>query len=233
MAVSKNRSIFSLILSSAVVVTLVGTPMWNKDALVIPKVIILFLVALYLTPIILKKIKTISKNRISNILILILSLLVVQYIAVVLTSSAPLEQQIFGRTGRGIGLITLLSIACMVLASALFIEENKVKTIIKPISQLEFDNKLYEIEQSTQNISNIETIKKLLIGGSLPHLLFYGLSGTGKTSTIMALSKEIYGKNVRLMVMKLDASDDRGINSVRDEIKGFAEKKKINQNIFY
>jgi len=39
--------------------------------------------------------------------------------------------------------------------------EYKVKTIIKPISQLEFDNKLYEIEQSTQNISNIETIKKL------------------------------------------------------------------------
>lgn len=148
MAVSKNKSIFSLILSSAVVVTLVGTPMWNKDALVIPKVIILFLVALYLTPIILKKIKNISKNRISNILILILSLLVVQYIAVVFTSSAPLEQQIFGRTGRGIGLITLLSIACMVLASALFIEENKVKTIITMLALVGFVSALYGILQS-------------------------------------------------------------------------------------
>jgi replication factor C subunit 3/5 len=75
----------------------------------------------------------------------------------------------------------------------------------------------------------IKTIKKLLIGGSLPHLLFYGLPGTGKTSTIMALAREIYGNNIRLMVMKLDASDDRGINSVREEIKGFAEKSNMFQ----
>jgi replication factor C subunit 3/5 len=76
---------------------------------------------------------------------------------------------------------------------------------------------------------NIETIKKLLINCSLPHLLFNGLSGTGKTSTILALAKELYGNNIRLMVMKLDASDDRGINSVREDIKGFAEKTNMFQ----
>jgi len=75
----------------------------------------------------------------------------------------------------------------------------------------------------------IETIKKLLLGGSLPHLLFYGSPGTGKTSTIMAIAKEIYGSTIRLMVMKLDASDDRGINSVREDIKGFAEKSNMFQ----
>jgi replication factor C subunit 3/5 len=75
----------------------------------------------------------------------------------------------------------------------------------------------------------IETIKKLLSNKSLPHLLFYGSPGTGKTSTIMALAKEIYGNNIRLMVMKLDASDDRGINSVREDIKGFAEKSNMFQ----
>ena len=148
MAISKNKSIFSLILFSAVAVTLVGTPMWNKDALVIPKVIILFLVALYLTPIVLKKSKTITKNRISKFFIVILSLLLVQYIAVVITSSAPIEQQIFGRSGRGIGLITLLSIACMILASALFIEENKVKTIITMLALAGFVSALYGILQS-------------------------------------------------------------------------------------
>jgi len=71
---------------------------------------------------------------------------------------------------------------------------------------------------------NIKSLKKMLKNGSFPHLLFHGKSGTGKTSTILALSKELYGKNTTMMVMKLDASDDRGINSVRDEIKGFAEK---------
>ena len=85
------------------------------------------------------------------------------------------------------------------------------------------------INEIISHDQNIETIKKLLIGGSLPHLLFYGSSGTGKTSTILALAKEIYKNNTRLMVMKLDASDDRGINSVREDIKGFAEKSNMFQ----
>lgn len=85
------------------------------------------------------------------------------------------------------------------------------------------------IDEIISHDQNIETIKKLLVGKSLPHLLFYGSSGTGKTSTIMALAKEIYGKNIRLMVMKLDASDDRGINSVREDIKGFAKKENMFQ----
>ena len=82
-------------------------------------------------------------------------------------------------------------------------------------------NKINEILD--QDI-NIKTIKGLLKNKLLPHLLFHGPSGTGKTSTIISLSNEIYGANNKLMVLLLDASDDRGINSVREEIKGFAEK---------
>jgi len=76
---------------------------------------------------------------------------------------------------------------------------------------------------------NIKTIKKLLVNNSLPHLLFHGSPGTGKTSTINTIAHEIYGDNIKFMIMKLDASDDRGINSVREDIKGFAEKS----NMFY
>lgn len=71
---------------------------------------------------------------------------------------------------------------------------------------------------------NIKTIKLLVSNNALPHLLFHGSPGTGKTSTIMALAHQIYGDNIKFMIMKLDASDDRGINSVREDIKGFAEK---------
>ena len=85
-------------------------------------------------------------------------------------------------------------------------------------------NKISDIICHNQNI---KTIKCLLDNNSLPHLLFYGPPGTGKTSTIMSIANYIYGDKVKLMVMKLDASDDRGINSVREEIKGFAEKSNI------
>ncbi len=80
------------------------------------------------------------------------------------------------------------------------------------------------IDEIISHDQNIETIKKMLSGGSLPHLLFHGTPGTGKTSLILAIANELYGNSKNLMIMKLDASDDRGINSVRDEIKGFAEK---------
>lgn len=80
------------------------------------------------------------------------------------------------------------------------------------------------IDDIISHDKNIEAIKKMLAGGSLPHLLFHGTPGTGKTSLILAIANELYGTSKNLMVMKLDASDDRGINSVREEIKGFAEK---------
>ena len=73
----------------------------------------------------------------------------------------------------------------------------------------------------------INIIENMIENGSFPHLIFSGISGTGKTSTIMAIANKLYGSNKTFMVMKLDASDDRGINSVRDEIKGFAEKQTI------
>ncbi len=57
----------------------------------------------------------------------------------------------------------------------------------------------------------------------MPHLLFHGPPGTGKTSSILAFSKEIFGHWIKERVMELNASDDRGIDKVREKIKRFAE----------
>ncbi|CAI5760027.1 unnamed protein product [Candida verbasci] len=73
----------------------------------------------------------------------------------------------------------------------------------------------------------VDTIRKFVESGKLPHLLFYGPPGTGKTSTIIALAKEIYGKNYKNMVLELNASDDRGIDVVRNQIKNFASTRQI------
>lgn len=73
----------------------------------------------------------------------------------------------------------------------------------------------------------VATVRKFVASNQIPHLLFYGPPGTGKTSTIIAIAKEIYGKNYRNMVLELNASDDRGIDVVRNQIKTFASSRQI------
>lgn len=74
----------------------------------------------------------------------------------------------------------------------------------------------------------LTTINKFVDSNRLPHLLLYGPPGTGKTSTILALARRIYGtQNLRQMVLELNASDDRGIDVVREQIKTFASTKQI------
>ncbi|KAM0348086.1 hypothetical protein ACHAPU_004589 [Fusarium lateritium] len=74
----------------------------------------------------------------------------------------------------------------------------------------------------------LATINKFIEQNRLPHLLLYGPPGTGKTSTILALARRIYGTaNMRQMVLELNASDDRGIDVVREQIKTFASTKQI------
>ncbi|SMN19521.1 similar to Saccharomyces cerevisiae YNL290W RFC3 Subunit of heteropentameric Replication factor C (RF-C) [Maudiozyma saulgeensis] len=75
--------------------------------------------------------------------------------------------------------------------------------------------------------SIVTTVRKFIEEGKLPHLLFYGPPGTGKTSTIVALARELYGKNYSNMVLELNASDDRGIDVVRNQIKDFASTRQI------
>jgi replication factor C subunit 3/5 len=60
-----------------------------------------------------------------------------------------------------------------------------------------------------------------------PNLLFYGPSGTGKTSTIIAMAKMIYKEKYNLMVLELNASDNRNIQVVRKIIKEFASCKTL------
>ena len=73
----------------------------------------------------------------------------------------------------------------------------------------------------------ITVLDKLIESSKLPHLLFYGPPGTGKTSTIVACAKKMYGNNYKSMALELNASDDRGIDVVRDQIKEFAGTRKL------
>lgn len=73
----------------------------------------------------------------------------------------------------------------------------------------------------------IETIKRLVGENKLPHLLLYGPPGTGKTSTILAVARQLYGKSFGSMVLELNASDDRGISVVRQQVQDFASSRTL------
>ncbi|XP_031372325.1 replication factor C subunit 3 [Punica granatum] len=68
----------------------------------------------------------------------------------------------------------------------------------------------------------VDTIDRLTSEKRLPHLLLYGPPGTGKTSTILAVARKLYGAQYHNMILELNASDDRGIDVVRQQIQDFA-----------
>ncbi|KIZ02081.1 Replication factor C subunit 5 [Monoraphidium neglectum] len=78
----------------------------------------------------------------------------------------------------------------------------------------------------------IDTIRRLTRENRLPHLLLYGPPGTGKTSTILAVARQIYGKALQNMTLELNASDERGIDVVRQQIQDFASTRSVYSNTF-
>ena len=82
-----------------------------------------------------------------------------------------------------------------------------------------------KLDQVAAQPEVIQSLKKVLETKNLPHLIFFGPSGCGKTSTILALSKELFGEELYYdRVIELNASDERGINVIRDKIKTYAKK---------
>lgn len=67
-----------------------------------------------------------------------------------------------------------------------------------------------------------KTIKNFIEKGQFAHLLLAGPPGVGKTSMILCCSRELYGKeNIPFMVLKLNSSSQRGIDCIRNIVKGF------------
>ena len=68
----------------------------------------------------------------------------------------------------------------------------------------------------------VERLQAYAKTGNLPHLLFAGPAGTGKTTCAIALARDMFGENWRQNYFELNSSDERGIDTVRTKVKEIA-----------
>ena len=73
----------------------------------------------------------------------------------------------------------------------------------------------------------VKRLKSFVERKSLPHLLFAGAAGTGKTTAALCISRQIFGEDWRRNILELNASDERGIDVIRNKVKNFARTMAI------
>jgi len=73
----------------------------------------------------------------------------------------------------------------------------------------------------------IQRIESLTNSLNIPHLLFAGPAGTGKSTLALIVVKELFKENWKENYLELNASDERGINIVREKVKNFARTKSL------
>ena len=148
MNTTKKNHTFKIILIIASLIFLAITPWVNKDSIVVPKVILLFLLALFLLPRVFQARKEFSGNRMLQILLLIICLIITQMLLVILISNAPIEQQVFGKMGRGLGVITAFSILIVTIAAALYVNMKELNLFIKTTIVIFSISSVYSVFQS-------------------------------------------------------------------------------------
>ena len=85
-------------------------------------------------------------------------------------------------------------------------------------------SKFSEIVGQDEIIRRIQSLTNSL---NIPHLMLAGPAGTGKSTLALVIVRELYGENWKENFLELNASDERGINVVREKVKNFARTKSL------
>lgn len=79
----------------------------------------------------------------------------------------------------------------------------------------------------------VSRFKSFVKDKNLPHLLLVGPAGVGKTTSILCLAHDLYGPGYTNSVLELNASDERGIDVIRDKVKNFARTSAIASDVSF
>src|SRR5438876_6924339 len=99
------------------------------------------------------------------------------------------------------------------LEAALWTEKYRPKTLDEIVDQEEI----------------VSRLKEFVTRGAMPHCLFAGPPGTGKTTAALCLAHNLFGERFQDVFMELNASDERGIDVVRTTVKEFARMASLSQ----
>jgi len=99
------------------------------------------------------------------------------------------------------------------LSFEMWAEKYRPKTLVDMVDQKEI----------------VERLKSFVKSKNVPHCIFAGPPGTGKTTAALCLTRDLYGDAYREHIMELNASDERGINVVRETVKTFARARSIGE----
>ena len=97
------------------------------------------------------------------------------------------------------------------MASEIWTEKYRPSTFPEIVGQ---DNIIKKVEALTNSLN-------------IPHLLFAGPAGTGKSTLALVIVKELFKQTWKDNYLELNASDERGINIVREKVKNFARTKSL------
>ncbi|MEX2312877.1 MAG: replication factor C small subunit [Nitrosopumilaceae archaeon] len=90
-------------------------------------------------------------------------------------------------------------------------------------------HKITELVDQKEIVGSIQSLLKNQ--SEMPHLLFSGSAGVGKTTLALCMSHEILGEHWKDSTLELNASDERGINMVRDRVKTFSRYAGLDSKI--
>jgi len=79
----------------------------------------------------------------------------------------------------------------------------------------------------------VSRFKSFVKDKNLPHLLLVGPAGVGKTTSILCLARDLYGAGYQNYILELNASDERGIDVIREKVKNFARTAAIASEVSF
>ncbi len=85
------------------------------------------------------------------------------------------------------------------------------------------------LSQMVNQKNIVERLTSFVKAQNVPHCIFAGPPGTGKTTAALCLARDLYGEAYRENFMELNASDERGINVVRETVKTFARVRTLGE----